>query len=138
MGRLLQGVLSKVEINYQDVRCHGPLFDPMKSKLEDDPDKAKKQWRNLCVAYRLKQEVTYALWEKNRELEAQSKRMLDVVRRLDKDLARHQEVLEQNYDIISNCIYMMNEMEIERLATKQVEGNHSAQEEEEQDMVGTH
>ncbi|KAI1121007.1 hypothetical protein F5Y10DRAFT_110782 [Nemania abortiva] len=59
----------EIRINYQDVRGHGPLFDP-KAELNADPEKAKEQWRELCQAYRQKQGIATALWEKNRELEA--------------------------------------------------------------------
>lgn len=56
-------------INFQDVRCLGPLLDPSKLELDTDREIAKKQWRELCATHVLKQKVATALWDKSRELE---------------------------------------------------------------------
>ncbi|KAJ8124787.1 hypothetical protein O1611_g8853 [Lasiodiplodia mahajangana] len=82
-------------INFQDVRGHGPLFAP-KPELDADPEKAKDQWRELCQAYKRKQGIAIALWEKSRELEARDKANEVMLEKKEDELAAvHAQLYEQ-------------------------------------------
>ncbi|KAI0540180.1 hypothetical protein GGR58DRAFT_174148 [Xylaria digitata] len=63
-------VPNRKDVEFQDVRGRGPLFNLSKIELESDYENAKQQWRNLRVEYKLREEVTSALWEENKALKA--------------------------------------------------------------------
>ncbi|KAI0977217.1 hypothetical protein F4678DRAFT_6579 [Xylaria arbuscula] len=60
-------------VAHQDVRCHGPLYKMRKVELDKNPEAAKKQWHELCVAYDLKQETVMALYKENKKLKNEKK-----------------------------------------------------------------
>ncbi|KAI0491070.1 hypothetical protein F4859DRAFT_32858 [Xylaria cf. heliscus] len=55
--------------NFQDVRGGGPLYTMTKIELDPNPEKAKTQWRHLCVEHEQKLRMANKLWRANKELE---------------------------------------------------------------------
>ncbi|KAI0108622.1 hypothetical protein GGR51DRAFT_121379 [Nemania sp. FL0031] len=76
----------ETRINFQDVRGHGPLFEP-RAELGTDPEKAREEWRELCKAYKQKHGIATALWEKNSVLEMRYKVAEAMLERKEHELA---------------------------------------------------
>lgn len=101
-------------INFQDVRCLGPLLDPSKLELDADRETAKKQWHELCVAHVMKQKVATALWDKNRELEVQCRngkeRYEGILQELNAVSATREEVEAENARLKAEIRHTKNAM----------------------------
>ncbi|KAI3323243.1 hypothetical protein HD806DRAFT_535728 [Xylariaceae sp. AK1471] len=85
-GHYLRSVESRPaeRIYLQDVRGQGPLFEKTKHELDTDPERAKRQWNEMCVQHDLKQRALHALWAEHVALE---KRCIDAEARYKKVLA---------------------------------------------------
>ncbi|KAI1297488.1 hypothetical protein F5Y03DRAFT_279996 [Xylaria venustula] len=84
----------------QVVRCHGPLYRVRRVELDENPQIAKKQWHEMCVAYELKHENAMTLYEENKTLRHEKK-----LAESEKDCAEEtvrilQDTLERLYEAV--------------------------------------